>query len=107
MYTRYGPIRLACLPHHRSDVRPVDRQELAFAGLGESDFAVVCRERLIMARQEVVRIGVVPGAMWERITRAMEREDAVSAQEFCGGLGSALLAQTASSGRRVSAARYS
>ena len=92
---------------HRADVRPSEPGEFDAGGLGDRDVIVACRFRASMPRAGgFAKLGTMPPAVMRRIALAMSRERATHALEIGTGLGSNLLAQTFSSGRRIGAVRY-
>lgn len=100
------PVRPINGSQHRANVCLLDDQDAGLPGLSEADLAIVCRNRVLALRRDVVRVGSVPGAVRRRIVQAL-RQAVSSSFEQNAALGSALLPETTASGRRVGAARSS
>lgn len=91
---------------HRADVVPDHWSDLAQSGLPMQDVVIRCVPIRRYGAANLTKLGMLPGALQERILAALKREEIVRRFEDSPPVRSNLLASTASRGRRVGAVRY-
>ncbi len=93
-------------PRHRAHVFAQDWPELALSGLDCFNVMFGCERITREVPTRVRRIGCVSASLLGRVRAALAREDQDRRFEDAAGLGSNLMAVTASAGRRVAHARH-
>ncbi len=93
-------------PAHRADIAAGEGSGLASLGVSERDMVFAGGAAFLASRRRLHRLGPVAPVLLARVERAIARDRAASRSEASCGLGSNLVAQTSSSGRRCAAVRY-